>query len=265
MGATDHDSLAAELLAAASTATPVTLLTERHPDLTWDDARAIARATDRLRLAAGQAPIGYKLGWTSAQMREALGIDRPNWGTLFAHQLVAGPVDLAALIHPKVEPELVYRPEVGLEPGMAAGDIAATGGTWALGIEVVDPRFPSYDFDWLDNTADNSSSALIAVGPFASLAAAPATVAVTFEGQGQVRHGLGANAYGDPLAAVAWLVDSLAGEGLAVEAGQLVFTGGLTAPFDLGPGQSFELSAPGLDPVVLTVATATASGADRSS
>ena len=62
------------------------LFTARYPGLTWHDARAIARRRDEMRRNAGETFIGYKLGWTSAAMREALGIDRPNWGTLWASQ-----------------------------------------------------------------------------------------------------------------------------------------------------------------------------------
>jgi 2-keto-4-pentenoate hydratase len=69
----EADVLGAELFEAAEAATPVALLTDRFPDLTWEQARAVARATDDIRRTRGQIPIGYKLGWTSTAMREALG------------------------------------------------------------------------------------------------------------------------------------------------------------------------------------------------
>lgn len=40
---------------------------------------------------------------------------------------------------------------------------------------------------------------------------------------------------GSPVDAVHWLVGALAEEGQQLRAGQIVFTGGLTAPFDLHP------------------------------
>ncbi len=181
-------SIAIELDWAVAEATPIELLTERFPSLTWDDARAIARASDELRRDRGQRQIGYKLGWTSAQMREALGIERPNWGTLWADQVLGAEiVDRARLIHPKVEPELVYRSGRDFEAGVTAAEIHAAG-EWALGLEIVDPRYPSFDFDWLDNTADNSSSGAIVLGPFEALSISPADVTVSFEGAGEVRN-----------------------------------------------------------------------------
>ncbi len=236
----DHDELAAELYDAAANAQPVPLLTERFPDLVWEDARRIARATDRLRSAVRDVHIGYKLGWTSAAMREALGIDRPNWGTLWESQVLDSVIDLGLFIHPKVEPELVFR----------CGEDGR--GEWALGLEVVDPRFPSFSFDALDNTADNSSSAALVIGEFGEIES-PETVEVTFSDGDQVRSGLGSNAMDSPARAVDWFREQFAVEGGQLEAGKIVFTGGLTAPFDVAAGQTYTLTAPGLAPVELRV------------
>jgi len=242
--------LANELRRAESSMVPVDLLTNRYPDLTWQDARSIALATDQIRLRDGDTPIGYKLGWTSAAMREALGIERPNWGTLWRSQ-VANELDLSQLIHPKIEPELVFRSAVDLTGSPSADDISETRGSWALGLEVVDPRFPDYGFGWLDNTADNSSAARVVVGDFA-VVDDPASIVVEFTDGSEVRHGSGANAMGDPNAAIAWLVTSLGEEGAAILAGQLIFTGGLTAPWDVAPLVTYTLRSPVLGGVRTT-------------
>lgn len=223
------------------------------PTLGWADARLIAQQRDRLRIDDGDTQIGYKLGWTSAAMREALGMDRPNWGTLWASQRLDGPLDCRGLRHPKVEPEIVYiaaRPLEGDDLDARAVIEAARG--WALGIEVVHPRFASYDFTWLDNTADNSSAVAIAVGATAAIAVDPATIDISF-GDGQVeRDGRGDLAMGSPAEAVAWLVRSLSAEGASLRADDIVFTGGLTAPFDLGIGTTYSARSSLLPPVELT-------------
>ncbi len=236
----DAEAVAAELFDAARSATPIPLLTERFPDMDWDDARRIARATDQLRLAAGDGQIGYKLGWTSAAMREALGIDRPNWGTLWQSQELDSVIELDAFIHPKVEPELVFWPTEN-------GD-----GEWALGLEIVDPRFPSFNFDALDNTADNSSSAAIVVGVFYEVDA-PEDIEVTFSNGVEQRVGRGSNAMGSPTGAIDWFTRQLAVEGAYLRPDELVFTGGLTAPFDVEAGSDYTLTAPGFEPVELRV------------
>ena len=214
------------------------------------DARAVARERDAQRLAAGDTRIGYKLGWTSAAMREALGIERPNWGTLWRSQVCDGRLELDALIHPKLEPELVHRCAVDVGGDATASAVARSGGTWALGIEVVDPRWPSYDFDLLDNTADNSSCARIVIGDFA-VVADPSAVRIELSDGATVRTGDGSNALGDPCEAVAWLARSLAAEGGALRAGDIVFTGGLTAPYDVVAGTTYSVRSPALAGIAL--------------
>ncbi len=233
----DANAIAEELFTAARERRPVELLTDRFPFLDWDDARRIARATDALRVAAGDQLIGYKLGWTSAAMREALGVDRPNWGTLWRSQVRTAELGLEAFIHPKVEPELVFRSD-GAE------------GEWALGLEIVDPRFPSFDFDALDNTADNSSSAAIVFGSFRRIDS-PEQVQVAFSNGSEIRTGLGSNAMESPRRAVQWFVEQFGREGGTLEPGQVVFTGGLTSPFDVSAGVTYSLGANGFDTVQL--------------
>ncbi len=255
--------LADELYRAAKQAQPVHLLTKRFPDLDWDGARQVARATDALRSSAGEIQVGWKLGWTSAAMRRALGVNRPNWGTLWQSQILQQPqhLDLTAFIHPKVEPELVWRcPSDISGVDVTADDIAELGGHWALGLEVVDPRFPSFSFDALDNTADNSSSAAVAVGQFVSAeelrvgsSGGPTELSVSFTDDYETRNGVGSNAMDSPLEAVAWFVRAMAVEGLTLGADQIVFTGGLTAPFDVAAKATYRLTGSPLPAVSFSV------------
>ncbi len=216
------------------------LATEPFPGLDWDGARRIALARDQLRRDDGDLCIGYKLGWTSAAMREALGIDRPNWGTLWRSQRIDNRLDLTNLRHAKVEPEIVYVAGTELRGAdVTADDVLVQSSGWAIGIEVVHPRWASFDFTWLDNTADNSSAAAVAVGPVHQLDIGLADVEVSFSNGNETRTGLGEQAMGNPAEAVAWLTRQLAAEGRSIEPGQIVFTGGLTAPFDVSPGSHF--------------------------
>lgn len=238
------ESLASELWEAERSGGSVELPSSRLPSWSWDDARAVAKAVDALRRAAGHQLVGYKLGWTSAVMREAMGIDKPNWGTLWDYQIVDGTLDVASLRHPKVEPELVYRAGRNLVgPHIDRSMVADGGDGWALGHEVVHPRFPDFGFTWLDNTADNSSSQAIVVGSFRPLDGDPAGVDIEFGNLHETRTGRGAAAMDSPAEAVAWLVRSLHGEGLGLDAGQIVFTGGLAKPFDVVPGHRYHLRA----------------------
>jgi 2-keto-4-pentenoate hydratase len=210
-------------------------------------------ARDELRVDDGDVRIGYKLGWTSAAMRAALGIDRPNWGTLWRSQRIDDHLDLTTLRHAKVEPEIVYVAGSELRGSKVnQADVVANAAGWAIGIEVVHPRWASFDFTWLDNTADNSSAAAVAVGPTRRLDVDPSRVDVRFSNGTETRSGLGENAMGSPAEAVAWLVQQLIHEGRWIEAGDLVFTGGLTAPFDVTRGSRYEAACAELGTVEIT-------------
>ncbi len=249
----DTRSIAASLHQARLSAKPVGLVTQTYPELTWDSARAIARCTDELRRTDGETQIGWKLGWTSTVMREALGVNRPNWGTLWDTQQIGFELELDRFIHPKLEPELVWQAKDDLPAGASVNEVREAGGGWALGIEVVDPRFPSFDFDALDNTADNSSSGAVRVGQFITLDAEPSEQCIVLANGVESREGFGSEAMGDPVQAVAWLAQSLAKEGSMVKAGDIVFTGGLTAPFDVERGATYKLESDLLGAVTLAI------------
>ena len=115
---------------------------------------------------------------------------------------------------------------------------------FVVGHQVVDPRFPSFSFKALDNTADNSSSAAVALGQFSNVQPHSTldSLIVTLSEDGEQRSGPGSQAMGSPAEAVAWLVRSLAEEGLVLRQGEIVFTGGLTAPFDGAQGKTYALT-----------------------
>jgi 2-keto-4-pentenoate hydratase len=243
----DPLAVAEELRRAEQQVCRVGLLTHRFGDrFAWSDARSIAREVDRFRIGEADSQVGYKLGWTSAAMREALGIEQPNWGTIWQSQEVVGSLDLDDLILGKVEPELVCRLDADVSMSASIEEVAAACAEWTVGLEVVAPRFGSFEFEFLDNTADNSSAARFAVGEFVRPAVDPATIDVAFSEGGVQRVGHGSAAMGSPLVAVHWLVGALAQEGSVLESGQIVFTGGLTAPFDLRGGLTLTASSEAL-------------------
>jgi 2-oxo-hept-3-ene-1,7-dioate hydratase len=82
-----HEQAAAELHQAERSKTQVRQLTLRHPEMTVADAYEVQAAWLRLKLAEGQTIRGRKVGLTSRAMRDALGIDDSDLGTLFDDML----------------------------------------------------------------------------------------------------------------------------------------------------------------------------------
>lgn len=225
----------------------IPLLSKRPPGLSTDDAWCIAAERDRLRAARGEVHSGYKLGWTSEPMRRALGIAHPNFGALWAYMhLEDGTLDVERLIHPKAEPEIAFVADAVLEGAAITADDVVGAGRWAVALEIVDPRWSTWEFDWLDNTADGSSAAAYVLGPFSRPAVPPELIEVTMRSGTVSRAGTGAAAMGSPAEAVAYLVRQLHQRGAALPPGLVVLTGGITAPVDLRPGVSIEVSSPDL-------------------
>lgn len=247
MDPTELDRILDALDQAERTAIGIPTLSSRHCGLSETDAWRIAAARDERRLARGEVRVGYKLGWTSAAMREALGIDQPNHGSLFAHMAAAGTLSMAPRIHPKAEPEFAFRALRTLEGPDVTADQVADAGEWAVSLEIVDPRWNSYGFTFADNTADGSSAAAFALGEFHSIDVPAEELHLTMRIDGaEERSATGAAVFGSPAESVAHLVRRLADTGAALEEGFLVLTGGATAPVDLRVGMLLEVESPEL-------------------
>lgn len=208
------------------------------------EAWQVARVRDARRRAAGFRQTGYKLGWTSEAMRAAFGIKAPNYGSLWDYMPVGSSLELHGLIHPKAEPEFAFRADAPLEgPGVTEEDVLRAG-SWAVAIEVVDPRWTSYEFTWGDNTADGSSAARYAVGAWSVPTSPPTAWTLTMSAGGVALSGRGDAALGSPALAVAFLVHALHEVGERLLPRMVVLTGGITPPVDVVEGMSVLVESP---------------------
>jgi 2-keto-4-pentenoate hydratase len=216
------------------------MLSVDHPGMDLEDAYRIQAEGIGLRLADGERVVGGKLGFTSRAMQQAMGVRHPNYGWLTDAMLVHdGVVDLDRLIHPKVEPEIAFLLGEDLGPAAGPADVlAATVGVMPC-LEVVDSRYEGFRFRPFDNVADDSSAGLVGFGdPRSPEGFDLSLVGVVVTVDGLVRHtAAGAAALGHPAAAVAWLANHA---DAPLRAGQVVISGGLTAPVDLRPGTVVE-------------------------
>ena len=211
-------------------------------DLDIDDAYAIQRAGTDLRLERGERVVGWKLGYTSLAMRIQMGIDHPNFGPLTDAMLLShdGTVS-AALIQPRVEPEIGLRLAQPLTGEVSLDDVMGAVGEAFACLEVVDSVYPDYRFRLEDNTADGSSAAQVVVGPALPSVESLKSVEVVLLHNGEhVGSAMGSAASGHPAAGVVWLVAQLARQGRLLHAGDIVITGGLTRAVPLEFGDRVE-------------------------
>src|SRR3954464_11955648 len=81
-------------------------LTAAHPGLSLEDAYRVQDEGVRLRVAAGDAVVGYKMGLTSKAKMKQMGVMTPIMGVLLrSMQRRSGAAfALGGLIHPRIEP-----------------------------------------------------------------------------------------------------------------------------------------------------------------
>ena len=210
-------------------------ITLRSSDLAIDPSAAY-EVQDLVyrQLRPTEAMIGFKLGYTSQVMREAMGISEPNHGALFDSMVLTHPASIEGLIQPKVEPEIAIRID---GQGLIVGYFAS--------IEVVDSVWSNYDFTWAHNTADGSSAAHAVIGGRIDARIDDISVTMT-SSSGESCAAQLRDTCPDFSGSLEWLVKHphLPRD---LRAGDVILTGGLTAPLDLEPDGwiSARFDAPG--------------------
>ena len=240
----DIDSVATELLACEAERRDRVKFTDEWPELDVATGYAIQDETLRRRLARGETLVGVKLGLTSRAKQERMGVSTPFVAWLTDAMVLAAdlPVPQDKLIHPRIEPELVFIMGERLEgPGVTGAQALAAVSHVLGGAEIIDSRYRDFKFLAGDVVADNASSGAYMTGP---VALPPedldlSTEAVLVEVDGAiVDSATGASIMGHPAEALALAANDLAKRGLAIEAGWVVLTGGMTDAVFAPPGSS---------------------------
>jgi 2-keto-4-pentenoate hydratase len=203
-----------------------------------DAAYAVQQINTNRKVASGRRVSGRKIGVTSKAVQEQIGVDQPDFGTLFTDTEFGDGVDIPAsrLIQPRAEAEvaLVVGRDLNNAPHGFAEIIRSI--EFALpSIEIVDSRIEGWQISIVDTVADNASCGLYVVGsrpvPLSALDVREVPMSMRINGV-EVSTGSGAACLGNPLHAARWLADELCQRNIPLKAGDVVMTGAL------GPMQS---------------------------
>lgn len=239
ISATDR---AAALYAALRSRRPIAPLTDATPDMSPAEAYAVQEEFVARLLADGGEVVGYKLGLTSAAMQEMLGVHEPDYGPVLSTMTLedGAEIPLDRYLQPRVEAEIALVLQAELRgPGVSVEEAArAVGGAMAA-IEIVDSRIADWKIQLADTIADLASSAATVLGPEVVPVEGwePRLVGMVMSRNGDMRDtGAGAAALGDPVAALAWLANTVAAHGVTLEPGWFVMTGALHRAFPVVAG-----------------------------
>lgn len=236
-------------------ATPLPPLRLSLPAATIDDAYAIQAINTEHWVAHGRIRVGVKIGLTAKVVQTQLGVDQPDFGTLFADMAVpdGDTVAVGRLLQPKVEAEVAFvlARAIDVRRLTTAELIGAV--AYALpAIEIVDSRIADWNIGIIDTIADNASSGLFVLGsspmPLADLNLRLCGMVLEKNGE-PVSFGAGAACLGNPLHALGWLAAKMAAVGAPLGAGDIVLAGALGPMVAVAPGDHVEARIDGLGSV----------------
>ncbi len=243
-------TVAAALRDAEVGQAPIPPLRETWPEIDVVDAYEIQLLNIRRRLEAGAGVRGHKVGLSSKAMQEMMGVDEPDYGHLLTDmellpngQSEDQPVSAGQYCYPRVEVEVAFILGENLPgAGCTEEDVLRATEYVAPSIELIDSRIVDWNIRISDTIADNASSAGFVLGAERvrpdSVDLRAIEAVLTRNGE-KVAEGRSDAVLGNPVTAVAWLADKVAGFGVTLEAGNVILPGSVHRAIDVRPGDDF--------------------------
>jgi 2-oxo-3-hexenedioate decarboxylase len=261
--------------------TPYTLLSHYDSGQLWADAGSApsrdvasayrdALAVRELRIARGEAPAGYKIGFTNRGIWSRYNVAAPIWGTVWASTLSfcdkAGTVSLERCCQPRIEPEVAFGFRSAPPPEPSLQEIFECIDWMAPAFEVVQSHCVDWKFTAAETVADGGLHARLLVGtriPIAEVASDAAGLerqlveasVVLRRGDADVERGRGANVLDGPLSALRhFLLEMYQCAGApGLQPGDVVTTGTWTDAWPVASGEVWQARfSPPLAPLQVT-------------
>src|SRR5688572_443506 len=108
MSETEVAAIAARILGAADSVSSIPPISNERPSFDLADAYHVSAEITRRRIARGERPVGWKIGFTNRTIWDEYGVHAPIWGPMYDTTVRAvdptrGPVPcpIGALVEPR--------------------------------------------------------------------------------------------------------------------------------------------------------------------
>ena len=255
------ETIASRLDTAWQTHTPIPPITESDGITDVATAYAIQTQWTKMRMDRGEKIVGRKIGLTSKAIQTQLGVNEPDYGTLWQSSFFPatnGKVTIPAIdfLQPRIEGEVAFLIGKSLrEPGITPEQILEATEACAMGIEIVASRIADWRIKLVDTIADNASYGGFALGPWDKEMRGDdlGALAMTIHHNGEfAAEGLGSAALGHPAKSTAWLANKLLEFGVSLEPGDIVISGGITKMIPVKAGDVFRFTLTGQPDLTVT-------------
>lgn len=215
-------------------------------------AYQIQEEITRQRVEKGGRIVGRKIGLTSFAVQKQLGVDQPDYGTLFHDMevLTGATIPWDQLMQPKAEAEIAFvlkedinTDQLGIVDIIHAIDYAL------VSIEVVGSRIHNWDVKITDTIADNASASHFVLGhrpmKLFKLDLIECEMRM-YKNNELVSQGRGKDCMGSPLNATLWLARQMAQLNQPLSKGDIILSGALGPMCNVEQGDTIRTEIGGL-------------------
>ncbi|TKT76789.1 fumarylacetoacetate hydrolase family protein [Aquamicrobium sp. LC103] len=255
--------LAGRILASLSARRQLPPFSDERPEFDLDAAYSVSDEIISLRIARGETPVGWKIGFTNRTIWDEYDVHAPIWGPVYDSTVRAtqpaseAAIRLTPFVEPRIEPEIVFRMSSTPRPGMNDAELLGCVDAVAHGFEIVQSVFPGWRFQAVDTVAAFALHGALVHGPLVPVERADAAhwierlasfEIVLFRNGEEIDRGVAANVLDGPLRALGHFVNGLGERPMSrgILPGDLVTTGTVTRAFPVAPGEKWTTRVAGL-------------------